>query len=277
MYYKLYTIYQERCVLTLSISNIYFISQNELNRIIRHPLVIIVGIIILLLAYTNGAGGTQVLEHLDDNGQDGFFQGYSQIEYEISFICSIMAAFLGVISIAEDKWNYSANILLTKPVYRRDIILGKFAGLSEFMLLFITLTMLFTTIMLILCFREPLSYIELAWRLIAYILVLASECSLVITLTMLIGNIFNNVIGAVSVVITYIYVEWFRDLAKYMGDFSFITPVMLYIHIFSNLFNTTIPFSQWLNNTILFIIFMILEIGLMLVINCYIFTQLDTR
>lgn len=200
--------------MNFSLNAIYLIARNELYRTIQHPLVIIVGVIVLFLAFVNGYGDSSTLESAYRKGIDGFLLGYCQNEYRILLICSIMSAFLGVLSMAEDRWSHNINVLLVKPLYRRDIILGKFIGLSGYISIFVTVALVFTTFMLILFFREPLSYADLLCRLLAYIFTLSLECSLIVALTMLVGTLFRNVIGSVSVVVIYVYADWFRYVVQ---------------------------------------------------------------
>lgn len=263
---------------------IKMIAHNELYYIILHPLVIIVGVILLLLAFINGyGGGSMIDESYFKNGQDSFMQGYNQILYYTIFISNIMAAFLGVISVAKDRWAHSMNVLLTKPIYRRDVLLGKFTGICEFLFIFVGLVLLFTTIMLILCFKEPLSYSELFCRFLSYVIVLSMECSLVAALAMFVGTFFKNILGPVTIIITYIYVEWFWYLAERMGSFSIFTPRMLFLKIINpvnggnmdELFNTLVPFTQWLGNAMPYILLLLFVTLAVLLINLYLFTKLE--
>jgi len=263
----------------LDIMNI--IARNEFNRVIRHPMVIVVGAIVLIIAYVNGAGGGSILSSIGLSvGQDIFMQGYGQLIYNVSFICCIMAAFLGVASMSEEYGKNSFSVTLTKPIYRRDVILGKVIGLCEFMFLFITLVVVFITTMLILGFRSPDSYVEL-WRPVVLILALGFESSLVVSLTVLVGSIFRNIIGGISIAITYIYVDWFRNISQYMGVFSVITPKILYLNIINPpnsddimmLFNTLIPFDRWFGDASMYIVLLLIEMTMLIVISCLVFTR----
>jgi len=51
-----------------------------------------------------------------------------------SQICTITAMFLGVISIVGDRNDNIFKVFITKPLYIRDIIIGKFLGINAFIL-----------------------------------------------------------------------------------------------------------------------------------------------
>ncbi len=266
-----------------SANAIFLIAKNELYRTIGHPLVILIGMIVLFLAFTYGYGNTLTFESAYRDGKDGFLLCYCQNEYSILLICSIMSAFLGVLSMAQDRWSHSINLLLAKPLYRRDIVLGKFIGLIVYIFIFVTIALAFSTLMFVLFFRAPLSYIELSYRLVSYIFILSLECSLIVALTMLVGTVFRNVIGSVSVAVIYVYADWFRYVVNYMGDYSIVMPRMLYHKMADpvsggypqELFNTLIPFTGWLNDAMPYILLAVLEIVLLVLINCFVFSRLD--
>ncbi|MDI6897880.1 ABC transporter permease [Methanocella conradii] len=265
----------------MSFNSVFLVAKNEFYRTIWHPVVIIVGIIVLFLAFVYGYGNTATFESYDE--MDAFLLCYCQSEYRILLICSIMAAFLGVLSMARDRWEHSVDVLLVKPLYRRDVILGKFIGLSGYIYVFVSVALVFSTLMFMLFFREPLSYIDLLCRLLSYIFILSLECSLIVALTMLVGTLLKNVIGAVSVVVVYVYADWFRYIVQYMGGLSIIMPRMLYHKMADpvsrgypqELFNTLIPFTTWLNEAMPYILLTLFEIILLILINCFIFARLD--
>ena len=266
----------------IELQAITLIARNEFYRVIRHPLVIVVGVILLVIAYVNGAGGDSLLLSSGlSAGQDVFMQGYGQLIYNVSFICCIMAAFLGVVSMSEEYGKNSFGVILAKPIYRRDVILGKVMGICGFMFLFITLVVVFITAMLILGFRSPDSYIEL-WRPVGIILALGLESSLVISLTVLVGSVFKNIIGSVSIAITYVYADWFKNVSQYMGMYSIITPKILFFDVINPpnydnsmamLFDTLYPFDKWFGDASIYIVLLLVEMTIFVFICCMVFAK----
>jgi ABC-2 type transport system permease protein len=267
--------------MSYGLKSVGLIARNELNRTIFNPIVIIVGVIVLFLAFVYGYGGSMPSAFSD--GQSVFFIAYCQNEYSILLICNIMAAFLGGLSIAQEQWNHSDNVLLVKPLYRRDFILGKFIGLTGFIFIFVSVILVFTSVMQILYLGSPPSYVELLFRLSAYIFTLSLECSLVMALTMLTGTLCRNVMGSISLVVIYLYTDWFKYTTAYMGGFSIIMPHKLYEQMADpftvgypqQLFNTLVPLTSWLNNAMPYILFTLLEIIILVLISCYVITKSD--
>ncbi len=266
-------------------SIIYLIAKNELNRIVFHPLIVFIGIIILVLTYLNGAGGVFDLQSVALTGsRDGFLVGFSQIWYVTTFICSIMAAFLGVTAMSEERWKNSINVLISKPLYRKDIIIGKFIGLCIFVLIFLILIMLFNSLILLYYYGQPLSYPDVILRLIIYIFAELLDFSLVIALALLIGTLFKNNLLATSIVITYLSLEFFWNSATYTINMILHFPIAPYAITMSilgmlgdtaNLFDSNVQFNVWLNAAMPFIILMILLVILTLLIDCFVFTRMD--
>jgi ABC-2 type transport system permease protein len=239
-----------------------------------------------MVTFINAAGDSNTLISIAAFNQlDGLIFGYGQIFFYTNFICGIMAAFLGMMAISGDRFTGSFNVLLAKPVYRRDIIIGKYMGLTGFILFFLTLDMIAYFLMLLFFYGEPLSMSEAVVRVSTYIFVLALDLILVMGLTMLIGTLCNNILTASSLVITYLSFEWFWKQSTAMISVIFnlpFTPYLLTGRILfgsgvenNNLFDTTVQFNNWLFSSLPEIIFMALIALTILLINCHVFTQSD--
>lgn len=264
------------------------IAKNEFNRIVRYHIFIVIGLIVAALAFLNGAGNSINLRYLDVYDRtfgniDAFMMGLSGTWTSTTWICCILASLLGIASVAEDKGKNRLSVLLAKPALKSDIIAGKFFGVAGSMLLFIIFILLLTSLMLILYFRHPWSYIELAWRLIAYIGSLTLLCSMVAGLSMLLGVVFNNYLAAIAFSITYLYAEWSWHLGEYLGrDLSLIMPRYLFSKICDpspavliDIFDTKVHFDSWLINASPYILLMLLEIVIILLISGFILSRQD--
>ncbi len=267
-------------------SLIYFIARNEFYRVIGHPIVLLVSIIIVILTFVNGWGGVFDIEMVSiGQHSDGFIRGFSQVWYVTTFICTILAAFLGVTSISEERWNHSLNVLLVKPLYRRDVIIGKFMGLGVFILGFVILIMLVNTLTLLLFYGPPISLVEFLWRITAYIAILWMDCSLVLSLMLLVGALFKDFLLAVSIAITYISYEFFWNIV--IGYISILIKIPLAPYTIamkildplgsSDLFNTNVPFDVWFGAGSQYIALLLLLIVLVLLMSCFAFTRMEDR
>ncbi len=259
------------------LSSLLLIAVNEFKRVAGHPIVILLMCIFIVLAFVQSAAGyrmLQVMEFHDPDGPDRFMTGLSQMWYDTSLICSVMAAFIGIVSILEDRSKNLFNVLLVKPLYRRDVIIGKFIGVSVFITIFITVSIAIYSLLLMLFFRMPFSMTEFLSRASAYILGLSMECSLTIVLAMLFGVIFKNFLESLGLLLAYFYLEWYCNLDLLTGPLSLINPYSLYGNVASvNLFDTTVPFLQVINNSLPYAILMLAWMLILLLLDCLIFTR----
>jgi ABC-2 type transport system permease protein len=272
----------------LNIAVIYKIARHEFVSILVHPLIPFACIIVIVIALLSGAGcvATLQLQEASGSGRDVLLSGFRQSWGAISVICTVIAIFLGATTISYERWKNSLNILLSKPLYRKDCLMGKFVGLSAFMFLFNTFSLLLVGIAMIVFFRRPISEFEFTWRLIAYILSLTLACSLAIALNMLIGTVAKNILFVTAASITYVFFEWiwYDDRIFGTGAISLITPMNLYNKFINPipgsaipaLFNTIVPFGEWFNAIIPFLFLLLMELCILLATNVYIFSIEDT-
>lgn len=261
----------------------YIIALNEINKIISHPLLYVIVLIVLVIAILNGLGYSHIiLPELDRYANQDVFliHGMGQIFYNLSLYSTIFAVFIGVLTIGEERFNGSLSILLSKPLYRRDIVLGKFVGTSVFLLLFILIEYLVSAFLVMVFFREPLSIQEFILRSFSNILILYFECSLTLVITMLFGILFKDLLVALIASITFLYVDWYTTLIQSFSVFKIISPHYLYLTIISGnsqgiLLDTSFPYNDWLSATLPFIVLMFLEIIVFLLINCSLFSKSD--
>lgn len=273
----------------MNMSVIFKMALKEFNCTFTNAFVIIVCGIIILIALINGAGSFDDLNYVSAHDNlDAILIGFSTSWQSTSMICTIMAAFLGATAIQYDRSKNSLNVLLTKPLYRKDYFIGKFFGLVVFMLIFNTFVVLFTGLILIVFFRNPLSVSEFLLRIAAYIIVLTMSCSLVIALNMLFGVISKNILFVTTASMTYIYFDWIWNTGLLLnnislGSLSILTPVNLYCRIidpfatlsYPTLYDTLIPIEQWLSSAIPYIGLMFIEILVFLLISIHLFTRDD--
>lgn len=264
-------------------SSIVKIARNELIKIVKNPLVILISVILFFVATLNGLASASTLPIFESllDGNDHFLSvGISNTFYTTSLLMSILSGSIGLLSITEDRSNGSLNLLLTKPLYRRDYIIGKWTGLSVFIVLLILIDVLLSTSMIMLCYNGPTSGEELIIRLLAYVFILSVLCIEVMGIAMLISILFKNLFQALTVFGTLLCFEWLFNfpatILNLIGDLKTIFPVTLYITIISgkgniNLFDTYGPFSMWLNNILPYAFFMFLLTVLIFLFSSYLF------
>jgi ABC-2 type transport system permease protein len=259
------------------------IARQEFARVLNHPVVPVVGLIVLVIAYLNGAGNVGSMEIMSSRYHiDGFFYGYGASFTSTTMVCSIMAAFLGATAIPYDRWKNSLNVLLAKPLYRKDYVLGKFLGLTGFMLLFNTLVILLTGLMIAVFFKGPESMTELAMRIPLFIICLTLACSMVAALNLLIGIVSKNilVVTAASVIFIFIDLFWYKNLFPDLMYLLF--PGNLYFTVVDPLVDGSVslyspgdPVSLWFQLALPYLALLLIELLVPLVIGIGLFARED--
>ncbi|MGA9139506.1 MAG: ABC transporter permease subunit [Methanocella sp.] len=262
------------------IASIGLLAANEFRRQVWHPVTIAVFGLLVVIAMANGLGSIKVLPAFESwmSGDIFIDVGLSQVFFNISQYCSVAALVLGLLSVAGDRKRV-LGILLTKPVLKRDVIAGKFIGLGAFMLLLISVTYLLVSLLMALAYRGPTSMEEFALRLSALILALFLECSLMAGIGMLIGMAFGSLKEAIMVGVTYLCIEWFSN-AMFMELLKYLSPYYVYFKIISatdtvTVFNTTVPFREWLGQALPYAALMIAGMAIVFVLNCIVIARTE--
>jgi ABC-2 type transport system permease protein len=259
------------------------IAGNEFKGTVGHPLVIVTSLVLLLFAVLNGLGGKEMLIDLSDlSGSDPgdviIHTGLGQVLYSIAFLCTIVAVFVGAMSVVRELSKNSLALLLTKPLYRRDVVVGKFLGLSLFLLFFVAFNVSVNISMIVLFFEVPAQVGEFLLRVFSFILVLFVECSLAMAVMMLAGVVFRDLLKVALVSVTYVFLEWFAMIHASLGWWANISPRSMFFSIVmgsGNLMDTSITFSTWLGGHLSQIVLMItVTVGIILLV-CIVFGRAD--
>jgi hypothetical protein len=155
------------------------------------------------------------------------------------------------------------------------------------LLLLITVTYLLVSLLITLAFRGPSSGEELAFRLAALILALFLECSFLAGVGMLVGMVFGNLKEAIIVGMTYLCIEWFSN-AMFMSLLKYLSPYYVYFKIISvreiidkgepvevTVFNTVVPFRDWLYAALPYAALMIVGIIIVFILNCIVIARTE--
>jgi ABC-type transport system involved in multi-copper enzyme maturation permease subunit len=266
--------------MTREITSVGWLAANEFRRQVGHPVTIAVFGLLVVIALANGLGSIKVLPAFESwmSGDIFIRVGLSQVFFNISQYCSVAALVLGLLSVAGDR-KRTLGVLLTKPVLKRDVVAGKFIGLSAFLLLLITVTYLLVSLLMALAYRGPSSLEEFALRLSALVLALFLECSLMAGIGMLIGFAFGSLKEAIVVGVTYLCIEWFSN-AMFMDLLKYLSPYYVYFKIISatdtvTVFNTTIPFADWLGQALPYAALMVIGLIVIFIINCIVIARTE--
>lgn len=253
------------------------IAANEVRQFVSNPLVIIVSCILLGLAVLNGIGTADTLRTFEGDSRGDVFlnTGLSQLIYSSTFFCTIVAVSLGAMSMTQNRLQRYIGVLLTKPLYRRDVVAGKFIGLNILVFAMVAANQIIYSLIITVCFRPPLSLEDFALRLTTYILLLFFEASACVGLMMLIGTIFHDVLKVTLLAITFLYIDWYSFLPNKLDSFSVLSPKLWAFDITQDLLKTSISYTSWLGNNIAYILLIIVTICLLFLIECYVFARSD--
>lgn len=261
----------------MSTDTIRMIARNELSNIVRHPLVILVTIVLCVIILVNSAGCSILLPELRIVwGMDSFLLGISNSYYDVSFILCFLSMCLSIISISGDGNNGSLSVLLTKPVYRRDVLVGKFLGINVFIFLLATFILAIDVSSIMVFYRGPES-ISAYFQLVAFLLVLYVFCTQVSGIMFLLGTLIKELPAALAVAMSCVYILWnvkfpatFKDLAL------MIHPRYMYLHAIGGNNGLLYPpgtLSGWFNDSFSMVVLMIMEAVVMFLGACILFSR----
>ena len=215
----------------MSANAIRSIAVREFSNLVRNPLVIVTVVVLCILVLVNGAGCSITLPIFKRMGySDVFMVGVGNTFHNTSLILSFLSLCMGIISIAGERSNGSIRVLLTKPVYRRDVIAGKFLGINALILLLATFILVVCVSSVMVSYGGPESTIAIL-KLLTYVFLLYVFCSIMAGMMLLFGIIFKDLSVALVFSVSYLYLSWFVEApASLQGVQMALSPVILYMN-----------------------------------------------
>lgn len=215
------------------------VAENEFAMITRNPIVVVFVGFLLMLAVVNTAGYS-VMQDMYGQAYDhdtSFYIGIGNLFYYFSTCFAFLAMCIGVISVAEERSRGSLRVLFTKPLYRRDVIAGKFLGISVFFVLIITLTITLFVSLEMIFFGGPGSLSDLIVKLGTYVLMLSLNSCFTLGVVMLFGILLGKR-EALVLSVAYIIYEWLFQMGTItsaltlipaLKDIGLLDPAQLYM------------------------------------------------
>lgn len=264
------------------------IAENEFSRIARNPLIIIFCLLMLTLAVVNAMGCSVILpgyvpgvhcEHAQI-----FFIGVGNFYWIVSMLFAFLSVCIGVISMADERSKGTLGVLISKPLYRKDIIMGKYLGICTFLLLLIIFIVTLYVSLIIIAYRGPDSFIDMIIRVGTMIFLLFLHCNVIVGIIMFFGILLNK---AQALIMSFIFLayEWLPQTPmteSVIKNFQFIDPIMLYLHVFYydreralGLLSVSVPFDAWFTHSLPLIVLMVAEVVLVILVNSMLFTRED--
>jgi len=261
---------------------LFGVARQEFSRVLFHPIVLVMGLIVLGIAYLNGAGYAESLQIISSRYEiyhrDAFIVGVVTVCASTSMASIIVAAFLGATAIPNDRWKNTLSVLLSKPLYRKDYLFGKFLGLSAFMLLFNVFVFFSISLMILLYYGGPLSITYGLLKIASYLVALTLACMLAIALNMLFGVLSKNVLFVTTAAMTFIFVDriWYAE--NLLGGLSILLPTRLYYQILDPtpyVPEVPLPLDVWAQYATPYVLLLLIEILVLLLAGMYIFSRED--
>jgi ABC-2 type transport system permease protein len=253
----------------------------EFRSTMRNPLVLVSIILLLAISVISAYGFT--LNAFSSNQGQGtsllsvFMTSLGGNAYEISSIFLILSVCLGVFSIVEERHGGTLGVLISKPVYRRDVILGKFIGLSGFLLMAISLVLAIRVSTALILHPMPAwSFTEIFARIASLGASLFLYCVVMLGISMMVGVLFKNIALAIALSATIVYVEWFTPL---LAPLNILNPKILYLHYLwgrhdnNFIFSVSSPYLAWLSSVFPYFILLAAEAIIVLLIDCVLFSR----
>ncbi len=261
-------------------SSTFIIAENEFSRLVKNPVIIIFVIVLCAMSVINAVGQFAYAPvSVSDGNPYVFMDGIGQIYYFTTLVFWSLALCLGVVSVSMDRSSSALKVLLTKPLYRRDIITGKFLGTSAVLLLLIMFHLFFASLLLTIAFRGPETF-DIVLKVVSIGVVLFISCTFTLGIAMVLGTVFRDVLSASIACVSYFFLglyvempvstEWLRlvlSQSSLVNYWIFNKRVNLFFN------NPPSIFSEWLGVALPYIMFLVLEALVVFLVACLLFNR----
>lgn len=257
------------------------VAENEITLLSKSPIVMIFCALMLIFALTNAAGSSVVLQNFSylNHDDDFFYIGIGNFFWDLSMLFSFLAICIGIVSFTNEQRG-AFRVVLTKPLYRRDLIGGKFIGIFSFLLVIVVLAVVLFISLVMIVFGGPDSLMELLLRTGSFILLMFLNCGFTAGMAVLFTIIFNKA-EAVMASILFVAAEYLARMSwvpSSIGDWKILDPVNLYVKAFSigthdDLVSISLPYTSWLSYAAPYIVLMLAEVVIMALISTILFNK----
>ena len=208
-------------------SALNLIARSEFSKIARHPVVAITVGFLFFLIFINAIGCQYLLPQFKLTGhQEVFSQGWLNTEVPTLQILTFLSLCIGVISISGERTNGSLRVLITKPLYRRDIITGKMAGIVAFLVIINLFVGLLNISLIMIFYGGPDSVFEI-FNIGIYTLIMSLFCALITGIMILSAIVFKGLSESLLFAASFLYLTWNVEfMPGSLGIFRLVNPVI---------------------------------------------------
>lgn len=261
------------------------VAKNEFSMVAGNPLTILFMGIMVVLAVVNALGAIGV-SAWSGNVAGDIVEYLWNVNSIVGGFFFLLTLCLGVISIADERSKGTLGVILTKPLYRRDVVLGKLTGIALFLLLLITVTIMLFTSALIMVMGNPGSIAELVAKVGFFILLLFMYCCFTLGLVALFSMLLSK--GAALIMsLVYICFEWYSigvitPSDPFFGALRFFDPFNLYWKPFlgmkggEGLLSSSVSMGAWLNFSWPYIALLALYVAVIILVDSILFNREGT-
>lgn len=261
------------------------VAKNEFEMTAGNPLVIMFMILIFVLAFLNAAGSLAWSKSFPITDYTGtIISDLRNVTATMDGFFVLLTLCIGVISIADERSKGTLSVTLTKPLYRRDILIGKLIGISIFLLVLATTTYVLLVSILIIFYGNAGSIVEVMARVFILNILLFVYCCFTLGLVALFSIILTK--GAALIAsLVYICYEWYNysgitSIDPLFGVLVSFDPTNLYWRSIvgpvlggPNLLDTTFSLRDCLNYHWPYILLLILEVIVIILIDSMLFNR----
>lgn len=266
----------------MSMQGAVLVARYEFYKMLRHPLVWVSLAIAIVLAGIHALGYTVILPSFESEMPgSAFIIGVGNSASYTSILTTFLALSIGLCAISGERTNSSIRVLLTKPVYRRDVIMGKILGLGAFLSLMVIAILLFSLSSILISFGGPASSDDVEKALFFGIILIVYGL-LTLGIAILIGLIFKDLLLSLIVGVLYIYFSRTSDIIHFLdgcGQLSLVNPNALFgATIVSNdifLFNPAVSFASWICSSGPYLVLMVAVTIAIFLVSCFLFNFED--
>ena len=269
----------------MNVSTIGIVARNEVRRVLNNPFTVVIVVVLLVMILLNSVTSGYKLglyeSQLEGLGDVFVSVGLSTITFNMAMLFTILSLFIGLNSISEERSGGALNTLIAKPVYKKEMIAGKFIGLCGFVWVLVIVSLLLSLLLITACFRAPISFEDTLYRMCAYTVLQFANCALSIGLMIFFGVLLRNYYHALLCCASYFFFTWFLIIPYQFNFISFFLPSSLYFRIMdpvtglTYLLNTTVPFDTWLSGALPYLVLLCLEALVVLSMSLAVFSLKD--
>lgn len=259
-------------------SNVLAVAKNEFSLQAGSPLVLVFCVLVLVYTLTSVAGYSASLSQDGSNPSNNLVTAVGGFSGE-SLLFAFLMMCVGILSVADERQSGSFRVLLTKPLYRKDVITGKFIGISTFLFLIIVLAFTLFASSMMAVYVGQVSVIYLVLCMVSLTFLMFLNCCFTLGIVMCLGLLFSKS-EAIIISIAFIAFEWLANVGTLpygLGSFQLIDPRYLYYYTLGSesvqLFNTSISFGSWFNSVLPYIVLMVAESVIIVLVCCMLFDR----